>query len=932
MSAEDGEIVAFTEEDENIVVAIAESRARELCLAKMSSSHGSGLEIFSLADSHTYVETLNTLAAIDPDEILLSDSTRDGVLSQKIQSVFRGNNNTASVVFVTRSLFDQDRGVELLRRIVSGIKNVDADLLAKYTVLAASFCLIRYIEIGLGATFADSSVHLTFSSGQRDRMNIDRRTATSLEIVSSVRDGNQKESLFGVINKTKTKVGERLLRSNLLRPIYEIATLNTRLDVVDFFLKHKHIYNSIAKKLTEIPDIDSMLYGLCTVQQRVTARATKKGIDTLLMLKSLIKEVAELANLLDDGLNSVLMSGEALAEGSGALALIRAILSSLRDETLDTIKEAVAEVMNDEARFSRNSYAMRNEECFAVKSGYCQILDVARQLFISSLEEIEGIARGYETSLDAPVKVQFSARRGYYLLVTLDDTALPIELIQRVQNKKSIACTTHDIMRLSRKAQESVENCLNITFELLQATMQTARENSAALFAVADGVALLDMLGGFSQVVSSSSEPFSRPLLTDGGPLMISQGRHPVFSTSAKARGASFSVPFIPNDVSLTTDECFKVITGPNGSGKTMFMKQVALITVMAQVGMFAPAISCTINLRDRIMSRMGNAESIEHGMSSFFGEMRETAYIQDNVTPNSLVLVDELGKSTGHIDGMAIAFAIAEDLIRVQCFTLFSTHFHQLTALQDMYPRVSNVHLVTDQEHRLEFRHEVANGPCDIKYGYGVAMAELCGFPPEFIASAKKHMKQMRECFPIFIKGPQVDDALVAATNLLKHLRALDSSSTMDQDALASFKRQLLDKIPIETREKILNLLDNMDAAEGQQDVAKRGRDENSVSVGTVDAHTSVAHDKAEQQPLQYEDGTTFTSADFDRDIDIFEDLGQDATPTRGSGSSSSSSSSSTSSDESCNGVASEQVKMTIRRGVLRSISSIRAKSSNPL
>ena len=137
---------------------------------------------------------------------------------------------------------------------------------------------------------------------------------------------------------------------------------------------------------------------------------------------------------------------------------------------------------------------------------------------------------------------------------------------------------------------------------------------------------------------------------------MISQGRHPVFSTSAKARGASFSVPFIPNDVSLTTDECFKVITGPNGSGKTMFMKQVALITVMAQVGMFAPAISCTINLRDRIMSRMGNAESIEHGMSSFFGEMRETAYIQDNVTPNSLVLVDELGKSTGHIDGMAIA------------------------------------------------------------------------------------------------------------------------------------------------------------------------------------------------------------------------------------------------------------------------------------
>ena len=192
---------------------------------------------------------------------------------------------------------------------------------------------------------------------------------------------------------------------------------------------------------------------------------------------------------------------------------------------------------------------------------YSQILDVARQLFISSVSELDDIATAYEASLDAPVKVQYSSKRGYYLLVTMDDAVLPDELIQRVQNKKSIACTTHDVMRLSRKAQESVENCLNLTFELLQTVMQTARKNSAALFAVADGVALLDMLGGFSQVVSSSSEPYCRPQLSDGGPLIIIQGRHPVFSTSAKARGASFSRPFIPNDVILSPDECFKVIT-----------------------------------------------------------------------------------------------------------------------------------------------------------------------------------------------------------------------------------------------------------------------------------------------------------------------------------------------------------------------------------
>ena len=142
-----------------------------------------------------------------------------------------------------------------------------------------------------------------------------------------------------------------------------------------------------------------MLYGLCTVQQKVTPRATKKGIDTLLMLKSLIRKISELAILLDEGIKSAKLSDQTLTEGSGAEALIHAILSTLRDESFEKINDAVAEVMADEATFSRNSYAMRYEECFAVKSGYSQVLDVARQLFISSLEEIEGIVHGIRSLL-----------------------------------------------------------------------------------------------------------------------------------------------------------------------------------------------------------------------------------------------------------------------------------------------------------------------------------------------------------------------------------------------------------------------------------------------------------------------------------------------------------------------------------------------------
>lgn len=819
---EDGE-VQVPQEGTKTIVAIAENRARELCLCVMNTAVISSLEIYVVPDNHTYKETLGMLALIDPDEILLHDGTKDAVLSTKINGMFQANNGgeqvvvAARIVYVTRSLFDQDRGAELLKKIVSGINTVDADLMAKYTVLAASFCLLRYVETVQGMTFCENSVKLSFLSGQQNRMSIDRRTVTALEIIGNVRDGSQDDSLLGAINRTKTKIGERLLRSNLLRPIFELPTLNTRLDTVEFLMRNAYLHNSIAEILCQLPDLDSMLAGLSMVTKKVSARSTKKGIDTLIMLKSVIHHAEDLAIMLREGIEHA-QGGYNSANGASAPSaancsqdLLHAVINTLSDPSMIVVKEAIDDLIDDSICYKKDSYAMRQQECFAIKDGVSQVLQVARGLYTSSVAGIEEVATNYESSLSVPVKVGFSPNRGYFLHIHAEVHKLPDEVQQPVQGKKWISCTTSEVSDLSRKALESAANCLTITSELLQEVMQIARENSEALFSLADGVALLDMLGGFASSVMASKEPFCRPQLSTSGPIVVSKARHPISCTSAKARGASLSRAYIPNDISISEEICFEVITGPNGSGKTHYIKQVALVVVMAQIGMFVPAAHCQVNIRDRILTRMGNAESIEHGVSSFDGEMREAAYILNNATKSSLVEIDELGKSTSIVDGIAIAFAVSEKLISIGAFTLFVTHFPQLTMLEDMYPSVCNLHLATDIEDKLRFLHTVSNGACEIRFGYGVAMAEICGFSPEFISRAKGKMTDVKDAFPLLLKAEKVDDHLVAATALSKNLQSLALSS-MNETTLRQFKDQLRRRIPEATQQGIVQLLDCLD------------------------------------------------------------------------------------------------------------------------
>ena len=820
--------------EEVVVVSLVENRARETCIVRLSTNNLSEAEVYLVADSHSYSETISTLQLLDPQEILLHDGRKNSVLSKKVEMHF-GNAacaaNPTRVVYISRQYYDQDRGAEMLKRVLVGV--VDSDLLSKYTVLGAAFCLLRYIENVNSFSFAKHSLRLHYRTATGNRCIIDRGTSSNLELVSNLRDGNQKESLFGLLNRCKTKVGARFLRAQILRPAADLQTLYTRHAVVELFVTESGLLQQSSKTLAKFPELDRMLSGLVAEPKTVTQTTVKLSIDTMIMLKTSILLANELAALLES--SHVFQPGLAAAEATTTeqqqqqqqqfdsqrtRALVGAVLGALKEEGLVDITRLISSLLVDSTAYSKSTVEMRVQECFAVQPGVSGLLDVSRKTYLQSVEDIFAQGQRHGSELGRNVKVSFSTGRGYYLQIAHDDETgsepLPDEFIQQVRNKKTISCSTRELTSLSDRASEAIGNALSITNSLLQDAMEQLREERAeSLYAMIDAIALLDMLRAFAEVSSSSLPQLVRPDLTDDphSPLIIQQGRHP-FSSSLHAQQRVGS--FVPNDSAVTPLLNFVLVSGANGSGKTTYIKQTALLIVMAQIGCFLPVRAATIPLRDRILSRMGSTDDMENNLSSFLNEMRDNAYILSHLTARSLVVIDELGRGTSNLDGMSLAFSVAEHLLASSAFTLFVSHYPTLSLLERMYPGVRNVHLESQMDveshagDSVRMLHRVKAGVSEVTSGYGIRMAAAMGFPPRVVSNARSIQIVIRQEFPELLETQQIDTSVARVAQTLAQLRL---PASLDDSGLRVYLGELRSRLDSNATVGILRLLDELDA-----------------------------------------------------------------------------------------------------------------------
>jgi DNA mismatch repair protein MutS len=577
-------------------------------------------------------------------------------------------------------------------------------------VRAAGATLQYLTETQRGAL--DHLTHIvTYSTN--NFMTLDAATRRNLELARTLRTGSVKGSLLGVLDLTVTPMGARLLRQWLHQPLLDLETLNQRLDAVEALVESTSIRAELRAALKGVTDLE-----------RLANRATQGIIRPreLLALRESLEAIPPLKNALAPA-------------GEDALSpLLDAIQAGLDPcpEVVDLISQAISD---DPAATSTSLGIIRR----GFSTELDNILVAARdaKAWIGNLEQTERQRTGVKN-----LKVGFNKVFGYYIEVSKSNLgAVPDEYIRKQTLVNAERFITPELKEYESLVLNAEERQLEVETRIYREVCAQIVVAASRLRATARAVARLDTCVTLAEVAVRNN--YVRPELADDTQLKIIAGRHPVVEQVA-LRGTID--PFVPNDVHLSDEELVLVITGPNMSGKSTYLRQTALIVLMAQIGSFVPADEARIGLVDRIFTRIGAEDIIHAGQSTFMVEMVETANILHHATQRSLLILDEIGRGTSTYDGMSIAWAVVEYIHNhpnLRARTLFATHYHELTDLPNLLPRVRNYNVaVTEEGDEVVFLHRIVPGGAD--RSYGIHVAQLAGLPRPVINRAQEILAEL--------------------------------------------------------------------------------------------------------------------------------------------------------------------------------------------
>lgn len=585
--------------------------------------------------------------------------------------------------------------------------------------LQAAGAVLDYLTETQKTSLAHVDRLTPYRSGKR--LEIDEATRRSLEISQTIRDGRREGSLLGVIDRTVTSMGARLLSDWLANPLTDVAAINSRLDAVEELYREPSLASGLRDSLKNSYDLQRLLARV------TTGRATPRDLSFVARtLASLPKLKAKLAGRKSQRL-------EQLEKRIDLCADVRCQLeASLEEDCPLTVRDGGF-----------------------IRSGYHQELDQQRELMRGGKQWIaEYQAAAVERTGIANIKVGFNKVFGYYLEVThAHRDKIPEDFIRKQTLKNAERYITPELKEHEEKVLAAEERTKDLELELFNELRELVATAAPRLQATATALAELDVLCSLAELARTRN--YVRPEIVDAPVLEIVEGRHPVLDIT-EPEGT-----FVPNDVrgeargtrseekenlssSLAPRSSILLITGPNMAGKSTYIRQVALLSLLGQIGSFVPASRATLGVADRIFARVGASDDLARGRSTFMVEMTETARILNTATERSLVILDEIGRGTSTYDGLSLAWAVVEHLHdRVGCRTLFATHYHELTDLADTLPGVSNLNVaVKEWEGKVVFLHRIVEGAAD--KSYGIHVAELAGVPREVNQRAMEILQQL--------------------------------------------------------------------------------------------------------------------------------------------------------------------------------------------
>ncbi len=623
----------------------------------------------------------------------------------------------------------------------------------KPLAIRAAGAIIYYLQETQRAALDQLDTLATYSSAEY--MTLDPATRRNLELTQTIREGRARGSLLGVLDKTSTAMGGRLLRGWINQPLLDLAQLNARLDMVEVFQRDTPLRARIRGLLKAVSDLERLVG---RVVQRVA------GPHDLVHIRATLGVVPPLR--------------EALAPRGEPLATLADLLSELAPctSTAELIEDAIVE--DAPATIASGG---------AIRAGFSEEMDeLARSVreakeWIANLEREARRATGIKS-----LKVGFNKVFGYYIEVTRTNLdAVPDTYIRKQTLANSERYITPELKEYEALVLNAEERIQEIEARLFREVCDRVAAAAPGLMATARALARLDVVSTLAEVAVHGR--YVRPALSDSGDLHVVAGRHPVVELTMRQE------PFAPNDTHLSDDEKLLIITGPNMSGKSTYIRQVALIVLLAQIGSFVPADEASIGLVDRIFTRIGAQDEISAGQSTFMVEMVEAAYILNHATNRSLIVLDEIGRGTSTYDGISIAWAIVEYIHnhpRLRAKTLFATHYHELTDLERILPHVRNYNVaVAEQGDKVVFLHHIVPGGAD--KSYGIHVAQLAGMPKPVVHRAEQILEQLerdaaRSPGQARPKAEVLQLALFNTTNpALEALQSLDVNALTPIEAL---------------------------------------------------------------------------------------------------------------------------------------------------
>ncbi|CAK7214716.1 MutS protein msh4 [Sporothrix bragantina] len=722
-------------------------------------------------------------------------------------------------------------------------------------MLSAFSAVMRYLKDEFAFDFDNHSVRIKYQP-PADVMMISLPTIRSLELIQNANSVHSKDCLYGLLNRTTTPMGARILRSNILQPSTQTAVLSPRYAAVGELARTDGFIDKVLaalQKLRPLGDVEQLLTKLVILPKDGSVYESEQAINNILKLKAFLTTVPDVFESLSDA----------------KCHLLKEIRRNCQPERADGIMQILSDTIDQNASYATKPLELRNQRVHTVKHEISASLDIQRKLYEDFSGKIHDYVNELEDEIRAKITLKYTAARKFYLQVQVKDfgsNGPPAVLINRTKVKGTIECQTLKLVGYNERVNQAVHGAMIESDEVIKGLLSEIRPQISTLFKYCESIALVDLLVSFATLTKSFV--YTEPVIS-GDSYALVGGRHPILDSRGLHK-------CIPNDYFVTAESRFQIITGQNMSGKSTYIRAIAMLQIMAQIGCYIPAESARLPVLYSLFARVSTDDTLELNLSTFSVEMREMAFILRNVNNKSLVIVDELGRATSTRDGLAIAAAMSEALLQSSSTVFFATHFADLAKAFANNIGVVNRHLQTITEYAegqaeapvIKMMYRVTEG-AEVEVSYGISLAKAIGFPATLIAHAEKVAAELRAQARASKRDKkEMEEAkrrkLVA--NLVRQLRLAHESSA-GNDELWQYLKQIHDDFWA----KMLSSSEaNGDDDEGEKEVEEghMGEGEGEVEESMVAVLPDMAAADEEKYAVKKVDDMDLFDEDLDQEL----------------------------------------------------------------